>query len=422
VLPDRPGSQAFGGASPAAKPASKALHGIVLAGAYAWSGSSIDELTPRALLPVVKTPLIGYALRWLSDGGIRRVTVCANSAARRVRERLRDGSSLGMLLDCQEDWMPRGPAGCAYDTSLRSDAESFVVVDGTGIPAVDISELLATHQDTGAALTVVADRVGDASSGGETALQPAGIYVIERRALDLVSSQGFQDLKEGLIPKLYEAGENVAIQQSAGFSLRVLDAESYLAVNSWVVERLVEDGEPLETYHLTGETLAHESTRVHPAATLVGPIVLGPNVTVESGAVLVGPLVVGAGGTVGERALVARSVTWSRCVMGAGAVVDTCILTDETTVERGDKVFGAIMTPAHRGGVLGRLRDWREARRPRRTGLALDWGPGFSLMPRLARGFGPSTKPKSLFSVVAVVGPGREVSTPTPGLWVLPGQ
>jgi lipopolysaccharide/colanic/teichoic acid biosynthesis glycosyltransferase len=57
---------------------------------------------------------------------------------------------------------------------------------------------------------------------------------------------------------------------------------------------------------------AGSGVRVHPSATVVGPVVLQDGAEVEEGATVIGPTVVGPGARVGVRATVAQ------CVIGAG--------------------------------------------------------------------------------------------------------
>ena len=95
------------------------IDGIVLAGTYRWSGASFERLVPRPLVPVAQAPLISYSLRWIRAGGLPRVFVCVNEATRQLRDRLGDGSSLGVKIDYSEDASPRGAAGCARDVALR---------------------------------------------------------------------------------------------------------------------------------------------------------------------------------------------------------------------------------------------------------------------------------------------------------------
>jgi mannose-1-phosphate guanylyltransferase len=210
------------------KDATSAVHGIVLAGTYPDGQCALDQLAPRPLLPVAQQPLISYALRWMSLGGLRRVTICANSAARAVRDGV-NGFPVGLQIDYLEDWSPRGAAGCVRDAGSRTDAQTFLVADGTAVPVVDVDELLKTHRASGAAMTVV---VGADSAGR---LRPAGVYVFGRWTFRFIPEEGFYDIKEKLIPRLYGAGEPVCTHTASEMAPRVVNAESYLALNQWTI-------------------------------------------------------------------------------------------------------------------------------------------------------------------------------------------
>lgn len=354
------------------------VRGIVLAGTYHWSGSAFEDLLPRPLVPVAQAPLVSYALRWLRDGGISRATLCANSASRAMRSYLGAGSRLTMSLEYHEDWTPRGAAGCVRDAATRSDADTLVVADGTAIPAVNIGLLLDDHRTAGAAATIVVHHDRQARSG-ERPLNPGGIYVFDRRVLDYIPETGFQDIKENLIPKLYRAGERVVTHAGLGVCPRVLNAETYLAVNHWMIEQIGDDPSPLEhwgTYVENGEVLAHPTAWVAPGARLVGPVLLGPSVRIAEGATVVGPTSLAADTMVGEGALVSRTVTWDRCRIGAGAVVDGCVLADDAEVRPHTRLFHSFRAreEARHLGLKERSGDGEE----RAAGRASDTVPGLA--------------------------------------------
>jgi NDP-sugar pyrophosphorylase family protein len=337
------------------------VRGVVLAGTYHWSNTAFEDLLPRPLVPVAQAPLVSYALRWLRDGGIARATLCANSASRAVRSYLGGGSRLTMSLEYHEDWTPRGAAGCVRDAASRTDADTLVIADGTAIPAVNIGLLLDDHRSSGAAVTIVVHHDRQARTG-ERPLNPGGIYVFDRRVLDFIPETGFQDVKEALIPKLYKAGERVVIHAGLGVCPRVLNAETYLALNNWMVEQVADNPAPLEhwgAYIETGQLLAHPTAWVAPGARIVGPVLLGPSVHVASGATIVGPTSLGADCHVGEDALISRSVAWRRCRIGAGAIVDGSVLTDDAELPSRTRLYHALKV---RGSDPRHLR-W-EARSP----------------------------------------------------------
>src|ERR1700716_3852865 len=124
--------------------------GIVLVGTHPWTNSAFDRLAPRTLLPVAHRPLVSYALAWLHDGAIENVAVFANRETRGLWLRLLGHVPEGMKLSYHEDAMPRGAAGSLRDARLASDADTFVVAEGTSIPNVNLRDLLTTHHSSGA--------------------------------------------------------------------------------------------------------------------------------------------------------------------------------------------------------------------------------------------------------------------------------
>jgi NDP-sugar pyrophosphorylase family protein len=330
-----------------------AISAVVLAGTHPWSGSSFEKLAPRPLVPVALQPLISYSLRWLLQGGIRRATVCANGTTRFIEAALGDGGDLDMELSYYLDGTPRGPAGCVRDAGIRTGSQTLVVTDGTAIPTVDLADLLASHYASGAAVTAVVHREHSLSASPS----PGGVYVFERRALDHVGANGFQDIKENLIPRLHRAGERVVAHASEGFCPHVLNAQTYLAVNHWMLQRLAHGDEGV------GGILLHPTASVDPGARLVGPVLLGAGVRVAAGATLVGPISIGGGSVVEPGALVARSVLWNRCVVGQGSVVHGCVVGNDAVVPPATRLFNVVcpQPQAHPGP---HVRSFAGARNP----------------------------------------------------------
>lgn len=317
------------------------VKGVVLAGSYRWSEAGFDRLLPRPLLPVAHRPLASYAVRWLHEGGIGAAVLCANAGSRGLKARLSSQTPRGMNLSFREDPTPRGPAGCVRDACIGSSAGTVVVVDGTIIPVAGLPAILDAHFRNQAAVTVVVDEI-PGRAGRPRVQTPSGIYVFDRRALELVPDRGFQDIKENLIPRLYEAGELVASFGVETVTPKVINASTYLSVNQWVVERLAERGEELPGYFALGELQAHATARLALDAVIVGPVLVGPHARVDSGATIVGPATIGFGAIVGSGALVSRSAVWRKSVIGRQAVVDRSVVADRAVVEDGTTLLGAV--------------------------------------------------------------------------------
>jgi NDP-sugar pyrophosphorylase family protein len=339
------------------------VHGILLAGAFPRGQAGLDSLRPRPLLHVAERPLIAYALRWMRDGGLVAVTVCANVATRRIQTALTDACP-PMNVDYLEDWTPRGPAGCVRDAGVRTDADTFVVADGTTVPISNLAALLEAHQASGAAITVVVH--GPATNGGSPnrELQPNGVYVFARRVLEHLPEEGFQDIKETLIPRLYRCGEHVRTYQVPEMGPRAVNTETYLTLNQWVLERLSRLGGPPPGFRTSGDVVLHDSASVAPSARLIGPVVLGRNTSVHARATVVGPASIGPDSVVGQDAVVSRSILWSGCVVHDGAFLDRCVVADCGVVTMGESLLSTLRKGDPRLEVYGR---------PRTEGRRLPW-------------------------------------------------
>ena len=337
-------------------PLGEGVSGIVLAGSHHWGEGEFARVLRGPLIPVAQTPLIHYPLEWLRAGGVSRTIVCANSETANVRAELGAGTRLGLAVDYFEDHTPRGPAGCARDAACRSAAHTFVVVEGAMIPSLDLRLLLDIHRRSGAAATIVAetDRRRRTVVRDRPGL-PGGIYVFERRVLEGIAERGYQDIKQGLLERLYVAGERVVVHTVQGVSPRVLDAATYASVNNWLITRAMQRPMPeLDDYQPCRDGLRHHTARVHPDARLVGPVLIGAGASIEADAVIVGPASIGAHSVVSAGALVSRSVVWDRCRIGERAIVDSSLLADRSIVRPGHRLFAAVEI----------VRDATHARRP----------------------------------------------------------
>ncbi len=325
----------------------KRVRGVILAGS--WEESSFEALLPRPLVPVALTPLISHVLGWLRDGGLGVATVCANGVSKPIREFVDQVSGGNLKVDYYQDETPRGAAGVARDAALSSDGELFVVCDGATVPVVEIPDLLETHRRSRAAMTLVVHGEIGASAFDSRPWTPGDIYVFDRRVFDHVGPHGFQDIKETLIPKLHHLGEGVVTHFVPGACPRVLNAESYLAVNDWMVEQVTAwkytKRCSLGEYRVLGQGLRHPSARVHPAARIVGPVLLGPEVEVAAGATIVGPASIGPRSRLESDAAVSRSVLWSHCQVGAEALVDRSLLVNDARARPRETLYGTVRHP-----------------------------------------------------------------------------
>ncbi|MCC7416112.1 MAG: NDP-sugar synthase [Acidobacteria bacterium] len=314
---------------------------VVLAGSHGWAGAHAPVLPPRPLAQVALRPLISYALDWISEAGAAGATICANGSSGLLRGALGDWYA-GLSLTYQQDRWPRGSAGCVRDASEQIAHRQILVVEGTLVPQLDLRALVDAHAASGAAMTVV-------TSDGGPALPPraAGIYVVERSALERIPAHGYHDIKENVIPALHAAGQRVLGYRLRGECRAVATLDSYLDVNFWLVERLQSAGNlpaGIERVRPDG-VIGHSSAIVDPEALCVGPVLVGKRARVQAGATIVGPAVIGEGSDIEPGALVSRSVIGRSCGIGSNAVVHGCMVGDGSKIEAGANLCHALRLP-----------------------------------------------------------------------------
>lgn len=324
---------------PAAEPREESTetlgpHAILVAGDHGWGGGLFDRQACRPLLELAGRPLIVHALDWLRAQGIRTAGVCANSNTTAVRRCLGDGQEFGLSLQYYCDVMPRGPAGCIRDAAGDSQADAYLVISGMVVPRFEVADLLLQHRQTRACATIVSC---PAPTGG---LEPAGLYVFSPEVLDRISTTGYQDIKETLLPQLRRCGRRVGLYKAAREDvLSVTDAGSYMQANRLMIEQMVgTPGAYGPDYVRMGDAWVHRACVVHPDVRFIGPSIVGPGCTIEAGVIVVGPTSIGQACHIEAGAVLSRSTLWSFSRVGHGSVVDNCLMTRSGELQAGCQV------------------------------------------------------------------------------------
>jgi exosortase len=266
-------------------------------------------------------------LEWLSRQGIRRAVVCSSGDMPLSEYGVKIAVPAGMQVDFMSDRMPRGAAGCLKDAARSAAQGPIIAMEGGVAWVADVSALVRQHRQGGAELTVFT--AGDGKEDGD-APRPAGIYVFEKEALDIVPDKGYQDIKEQLIPALLSRKGRVAAAPlgEAVFAGRSLGG--YLALVDEALAKPERFGIDLANYQRRqGDVWCGEGTRVAASARLAGPAVIMEGASVGEEAVIVGPSVIGRGAVIEAGAVVDESVVWDGGWIGTRArvtesVVDEC--------------------------------------------------------------------------------------------------
>ncbi|GMU81579.1 MAG: hypothetical protein AMXMBFR47_14500 [Planctomycetota bacterium] len=308
---------------------------IILAGQLTRGRSSLDSAGPRSLLTVGHARWLHLVIDQCVSAGVTSIGVCVTELPQRLAAELEpwvERVDLRVLVD----GVPRGSAGCCRDAVELFDADAFVVVEGSAHPRLPVAELLAHHRRGRAALTLAVSECGDgAVHAGGVQATPVGVAVMSAECLRQVPDVGFQDLKEGLIPRALAEGRSGGTFRVERESPRIRDLETYLYSQRLLLEDTI--GAGVGVFEAWGSAPRADSGVAGdwPGVEFIGPVLVGAGTRIGSGSILVGPCVIGPGCTLDEGVVVAGSVVREGCRVGSRSVVRNSLLLPGTALDSG---------------------------------------------------------------------------------------
>ena len=301
------------------------MRAVVLVGGFGTRLRPLTLTRPKQMLPIVDRPMLEHVLSHLAGHGIDDVVLSMGYKPDRFTDRYPSGTCAGVTLHYAVEPEPLDTAGAVRFAALDAGIDSrFVVVNGDVLTDLDITALIAFHQEHGAEGTIALQKVEDPSAFGvvptdgdgkvqafvekpprdeaPTDLINAGTYVLEPSVLDRI-----------------EGGRKVSIEREV-FPAMVTDGTLYAM--------------PGDTYWIdTGTPALYLRAQLDLLDGVRGDPVAGvdPSSTVSPSASVVRS-VVGADAVVGDSATVQESVVMSEAEIGAGARIERSIVGFGATV------------------------------------------------------------------------------------------
>ncbi len=321
------------------------MRAIVLIGGEGTRLRPLTRRTPKQLAPVLNRPLLEHLLLHLRAHGIEAVTLAMTRTPRseEVRAAFGDGTDLGLRLDYVYEEKPLGSGGAIAGAAAGWD-EPFLVGNGDIITDLDISAMAEAHRTRGAELSMSLHEVEDPSPFGVVALEGdritrfvekpprgsapsrlinAGTWLFEPSLLAEMDATRFNRVEDELFPALAEEGRAMLGFHQRCYWSDVGNPAAYLGVNldllSGAIPARLPAGWPADEIMATGST-------VEDGASILAPVLIGPEATVARGALVEGPAVIGSGCAVASGAEVSGSVLWDRVTVGEEATVRGSIL------------------------------------------------------------------------------------------------
>jgi mannose-1-phosphate guanylyltransferase len=261
---------------------------------------------------------------------------------------------------------PLGTAGAVKNAESFLD-EPFIVYNGDIMTEIDLSAMLRRHQEIKPKVSIALTPVDNPTIYGlvETDTQSkverfvekpswdkvttnminAGIYILEPEVLQYIPASSHSMFEHHLFPLLLEIGETILSYPSDAYWIDIGTPEKYLKVHhdlllGWSDRAVRREGE----------------SQIHSTARIEGPVLFAEECVIDEGVEIRGPVVLGSGCRIGKNAVIEGAVLWDGSQVGEGAVVrncvvgfggcvqdgchipENCVLGDNVTVGRGDRL------------------------------------------------------------------------------------
>lgn len=337
------------------------MKAVILAGG---EGTRLRPLTlslPKPVVPVVDRPFLRHQLDLLARVGVREVVFSVAYRPERIRSVFGNGAAAGFSIRYAVEDTPLGTGGAVRNAKDLLD-ERTIVFNGDVLTDVDLPAVVAAHEASRAAATLVLTPVPNPSAYGlvETDAEGrvrrflekpdpsqittdtinAGIYILETGILELIPPAQNHSIERGFFPTLLARGDLVRAHVHRGYWIDIGTPEKYRQVHRDILHgRFPVDLDGQRGPH----GWIHAQATVSPEARLIAPVYLGPGVVVEGDAVVGPDAVLVSDVVVGTGASVSESVLWAGCRVGARSRVLNTLLGPGVRVGEHASLRGAIL-------------------------------------------------------------------------------
>ncbi|MFH1055556.1 MAG: sugar phosphate nucleotidyltransferase [Candidatus Altiarchaeota archaeon] len=360
------------------------MKAVILAGGFGTRMRPLTFSRPKPLMPLLNRPVTAHILDHLKGHGVTEVAITTNYLREQIQAHF--GSEyLGMKLTYPFEAQPLGTAGSVKNIQEYFD-DTFIVMQGDTITDMDLTSLLTQHKYYSGLATIAAVKVDDPWNYGvmelgddgrvrqffekpmidecKTNMANTGIYVLEPEALDHIPANTFYDFAKDLFPKLLER-QSLFASQTDGFWVDIGRPEGYNRAKKWMMSRIeseIPDSSILDG-RLEGRIRIGQNVKIGIHSHLIGPIVVGDNVTIDKDCVIGPYTVLGSGSEVKYQTVLNGAVLFENINIGAGGDVGNGFIAENCKISLGariqsDTIIGGNCTLEENVSVINGSRIW----------------------------------------------------------------
>ncbi len=347
------------------------MKAVILVGGKGTRMRPLTCAIPKVVVPVLNRPLLEHVLRNLGQHGIKDIVLAVGYLPEVVRERIGDGSQLGLRVSYVVEDQPLGTSGAVKNAEAHLD-QAFFVFNGDMLTGIDLTGMMAAHRKARPKVTMALTPVENPTLYGvvetdgrgmitrfvekppwdkvTTNMINAGIYIVEPEVLKLIPPGVFSMFEHNVFPKLLEMGEPMLSVSSDAYWIDIGAPDKYLKANLDLLRQRAQK-----------EVIIEGVIEVHPEARMEPPVLIGDGCFISARAHIIGPAVLGQGCRILDDVTVQGSVLWDGVNVWNKSYISGCVIASQTVVEEGCYLEGCV-TGHH--VVIGRKVEEWEARIP----------------------------------------------------------
>ena len=296
---------------------------LILAGGQDFGRCPLATRLSTALWPIAGRTSLERLLVNLADKGIQHVVILPGQNKALLSESVKIDNRLEVEYLIES--MPAGTAGSIRKAIKENDESLLIVLPSGMVCPPDIDFLISEHIEGKSGLSVVLETI--CSETRERRERACGIFICDNSVLEFIPEDGYYDVKEGLIPKMLKAGQNINTVTLPHRTGNFRDCQEYLQAVSDNIENIAElDNTELQESNDLYNLWVGVGVEIASSAKIAEQVVLMDGVRISDGAVLIGPCLIGKNVTVGKNSVIVNSIIWDNTVIGDDCNIEHVVL------------------------------------------------------------------------------------------------
>jgi mannose-1-phosphate guanylyltransferase len=332
---------------------------VILAGGQGTRLRPLTLARAKPVVPLLNRPFLAYQLSLLRHHGVTDVILSCSYRVDDVKAALGDGRGLGVRLRYVVEPEPLGTGGGVRNAADLTSGTVFVL-NGDVLTDVDLTAMREFHGARGSRTTIFLAPVPDPRAYGlvetdaegrlerfrekpgpdeviTTNLINAGVYLIDAALLQRIPPDRPVSIEREFFPALIADGVPCFGWAPQTYWRDIGNPAAYREAQIDLLHERVRTPLAPPGERRDGSWVA-AGTTIAPGARVIGPSVVGADVTLGEGCEI-GPLtVIGNNCTIAPRARVEGSILWERVHVGSSAHIQDSIIGSDTRIQSNARV------------------------------------------------------------------------------------